>query len=161
METIPTRLSKSGFNASIYSNGEKLSVYKIEHSKTAWGGEKVEGYIESTAGSRFEVEMENSWRRKSKAPCVVGRILLDGTGMKQVFVSRLILGSLTPCYGLRGQDQAGITLARTRPVTVEGRTDYLIALWFFIILTIRMVFSNTRGNKPQKTSSFSVCKHLT
>jgi hypothetical protein len=105
------RLDGSGCHACILSDGEALPVYKIERSTTSWGGEKVEGYIQSTAGSRFEVDMENSWDRSRSAPQVLAEVSLDGTCMGKSFVC-----SSSGCFLFRSHISDQIKQACTRAI---------------------------------------------
>jgi hypothetical protein len=96
------RMGTIGCEAGVYlpikgRGGRDLRVYKKEHSSTKWGGEKVEGYIVSTPGSRFVVDMVN-WRERDdfEGHYIVGDVVLDKTCMGQFLVSRLILSFLTP-----------------------------------------------------------------
>jgi hypothetical protein len=125
MESPPTRLEASGCIAWITCDDEELPVYKIERSTTAWGGEKVEGYIESTAGSRFRVGMESSRERSRKAPDVLGDVLLDGTCMRTIL--RLSSRSQFAKH-LWDQGQAGKFLRQNAIVDGRARTFLSLSL---------------------------------
>jgi hypothetical protein len=126
MESPPTLLEASGCLAWITSDGEDRAVYKIERSTTAWGGEKVEGYIRSTAGSRFEVGVENFSERSVGAPDVEGDILFDGTCMGHS--SPLVSFSFRS--HICDQGQSGCNVKQNRPFIAKGRAGFFFLFDF-------------------------------
>jgi hypothetical protein len=56
-----TQLTASGCKAWITSKGEKLPVYQVKTSRTAWGGDLVEAYVPSKSGTRFQIKTKATW----------------------------------------------------------------------------------------------------